>query len=150
MTLTRRTYPVPELPSLRETIDRLFDESFVRPSLWVTPRYEGVFMPPIDAYATKDEFVVQMALPGIKPEEVETTIEGDTLAIHGTFEHKEGTEDVGYLTRELARGEFRRSIVLPVGLRLDAAQAVFEHGILTLRIPKLEEIKPRRIEVKVR
>jgi HSP20 family protein len=150
MTLTRRPYPVPELPTLRETIDRLFDESFVRPSLWVTPRYEGVFAPPIDVYATKDEFIVRMALPGIKPEEVETTIEGDTLTIHGTFEHKEGIEDVGYLTRELARGEFRRSIVLPVGLRLDAAQAVFEHGILTLRIPKLEEIKPRRIEVKAR
>ena len=150
MTVARRSYAFPELPSLRETIDRLFDESFVRPAVWATPRYEGVLMPPIDAYATKDEFVVRVALPGIKPEEVETTIEGDTLTIHGEFELKEKTEDVGYLTRELARGEFRRSIVLPVGLRLDAAQAVFEHGILTLRIPKLEEIKPRRIEVKVR
>ena len=50
----------------------------------------------------------------------------------------------------MARGEFRRTIVLPVGLRLEAAQAVFEHGILTFRIPKLEEVKPRRIEVKVR
>jgi HSP20 family protein len=116
----------------------------------MTPRIEGVFTPPIDAYATKDEFVVKVALPGIEPERVETTIEGDTLTIHGTFELKEEAEGVGYLFRELARGEFRRSIVLPVGLRVDAAEAVFEHGVLTLHIPKLEEVKPRRIEVKAR
>jgi len=150
MTVARRSYAFPELPTLREAIDRLFDDSIVRPGVWMTSRYEGAFVPPIDAYATKDEFIVRMALPGIKPEQVETTIEGDTLTIHGTFELKEEGDDVGYLARELARGEFRRTIVLPVGLRLEAAQAVFEHGILTFRIPKLEEVKPRRIEVKVR
>lgn len=150
MTIARRSYAFPEVPTLREAIDRLFDDSFVRPSLWMTPRIEGAFTPPIDAYATKDEFVVKVALPGIEPERVETTIEGDTLTIHGKFELKEDDEGVGYLFRELARGEFRRSIVLPVGLRVDSAEAVFEHGVLTLHIPKLEEVKPRRIEVKAR
>jgi HSP20 family protein len=150
MTLTRRNYAFPEMPTLRQAIDRLFEESFVRPSSWEVLRPEGVVAPPIDAYATKDEFIVKIALPGIKPADVETTIEGDTLTVHGSFEIKEETEEVGYLVRELARGEFRRTIVLPVGLRVDAADAVFEHGILTLRIPKLEEVKPRRVEVKAR
>lgn len=150
MTVARRSYAFPELPTLREAMDRLFDDSIVRPGVWMKSRYEGVFSPPIDAYATKDEFIVRVALPGITPEQVETTIEGDTLTIHGTFDVKEEIEGVGYLARELERGEFRRTIVLPVGLRIEAAHAVFEHGILTLRIPKLEEIKPRRIEVEVR
>lgn len=150
MTLMRPRYGLSELPSLRQAIDRLFDESFVRPAEWLTIRPEGIFAPPIDAYATKDEFVVKVALPGIKPEKVETTIEGDTLTIHGTYEVKEEKEEVGYLFRELARGEFRRSVVLPVGLRTEAAEATFEHGVLTLHIPKLEEVKPRRIEVKAR
>lgn len=150
MTLIRRRVEQPEMPSLRQAIDRLFDTSFVRPAEWLTMGYEGVFTPPIDAYGTKEEFIVKVALPGIKPEHVETTIEGDTLTIHGTYEVKEEKEEVGYLYRELARGEFRRSLVLPVGLRVDAAEAVFEHGVLTLRIPKMEEVKPRRIEVKAR
>lgn len=150
MTLMRPRPTFPELPSLRQAIDRLFDESFVRPGEWLTVRPEGIYAPPVDAYATKDEFLVRVALPGIKPDAVETTIEGDTLTIHGSYEVKEEKEEVGYLYRELARGEFRRSIVLPVGLRTEAAEATFERGILTLRIPKLEEVKPRRIEVKAR
>lgn len=150
MTIMRRRFGTPDFPTLRQAVDRLFDESLVRPSEWLTSGIEGTHVPAIDAYGTKEEFIVRVALPGIKPEQVETTIEGDTLTIHGTYELKEEKEDVGYLFRELARGEFRRSLVLPVGLRVDAAEAVFEHGILTLRIPKMEEVKPRRIEVKAR
>ena len=148
MTLMRPRYPIGELPSLRQAIDRLFDESFVRPREWLTLRSEGVFVPPIDAYATKDEFIVKVALPGIKPELVETTIEGDTLTIHGRYQVKEEKEEVGYVIRELARGEFRRSVVLPVGLRTEAAEATFEHGVLTLVIPKVEEAKPHKIAIK--
>jgi HSP20 family protein len=149
MTIMRRHYGVPELPTLRSAIDRLFDESFVRPSEWLTVGFEGVFTPPIDVYGTKEAFVVKVALPGVKPEAVETLIEGDTLTIHGMYEEKE-KEGIGYLFRELPRGEFRRAIVLPVGLKLEAAVATFEHGILTLTIPKVEAAKPRKITVQVR
>lgn len=90
------------------------------------------------------------ALPGVKPEAVETTIEGDTLTIRGSYEEKVEGEEVGYLFHEMARGEFRRSLVLPAGLKTDAVEATFEHGVLTLVVPKVEEIKPRRITVKAR
>lgn len=150
MTIMRRRYGVPELPTLRAAIDRLFDESFVRPSGWLSLGFDGVFAPPIDAFGTKEAFVVKVALPGVKPEAVETLIEGDTLTIHGTYEEKEEKEGIGYLYRELARGEFRRSLVLPVGLKTDAALATFEHGVLNLTIPKVEEAKPHRITVQAR
>jgi HSP20 family protein len=150
MTILRRRYGFPELPSLRTPFERFFDAPFVRPTEWLTLGVDGPYMPPIDAYATKEAFIVKAALPGVKPEAVETTVEGDTLTIRGTYEEKVEKEEVGYLFQELARGEFRRSLVLPAGLKVDAVEATFQHGVLTLVIPKVEEIKPRRIAVKAR
>ena len=147
MTLMRPRYGTPMMPTLREAIDRLFDESFVRPSEWLTLGVDGKFAPALDAYTTKESFVVKAALPGVKPEAVETTIDGDTLVIRGVYEEKGEKEEAGYLLRELSRGEFRRSIVLPRGLKTDKVEAVFEHGILTLLFPKVEEAKPRKITV---
>lgn len=150
MTLMRPRYGLPMLPSLREAMDRLFDESFVRPGEWLTLGVDPRFAPALDAYATKDMFVVKVALPGVKPDAVETTIDGDTLMITGRYEAKEEKEEAGYLLRELSRGEFRRSLVLPHGLKTDKVDAVFEQGILTLSFPKVEEAKPRKITVTAR
>jgi len=150
MTLMRPRYGTPMLPTLREAIDRLFDESFVRPGEWLTLGVDGKFALAIDAYTTKDNFVVKAALPGVKPEAVETTIDGETLVIRGRFEEKAEKEDAGYVLRELSRGEFQRSLVLPHGLKTDKVEAVFEHGILTLTFPKVEEAKPRKITVTAR
>ena len=147
MTIMRPRYGMPMLPSLRETIDRLFDESFVRPAEWMTLGIDGKLFPPFDAYATKEAFIVKAGLPGVKPEAVETTIEGDTLTIRGRYEEIGEKDESGYLLRELSRGEFRRSLVLPTGLKTDAVEAVFEHGILTLTFPKVEAAKPRKITV---
>lgn len=143
MTLMRpRVFPA---MSLRETIDRLFDESFVRPGEWLTAdRFER---PAIDAYLTADAFVVKVAVPGLKSEDIRTTITGDMLTVEGTFQEETKREDKGYLYRELSRGELRRSINLPSGLKTDAAEASHADGILTLTIPKLEESKPREIKV---
>jgi len=150
MTIMRPRYGTPMLPTLRSAIDRLFDESFVRPSEWLTFGVEGRIAPAVDAYATKDTFVVKAALPGVKSEAVETTIEGDTLTITGTYEQHEEKEEAGYLLKELSRGEFRRALVLPSGLKLDAVEAVFRDGVLTLTIPKVEEAKPHKITIQTK
>jgi HSP20 family protein len=150
MTIMRPRYGTTMLPSLRQAIDRLFDESFIRPDEWLTLGIDGKFTPSLDAYATKDTFVVRAALPGVKPEAVETTIDGDTLTIKGVYDQRDEKEEAGYLLRELSRGEFRRTLVLPTGLKKDAVEAVFEQGILTLRFPKVEEAKPRKITVTAR
>jgi len=150
MTIVRRRYGYPEMPTFRSALERFFDEPFVRPAEWLTLGMEGISMPPIDAYASKEAFVVKIALPGVDPEAVETTIEGDTLTIHGTYEPYLEKEDVSYLFHELPLGGFRRSLVLPAGLRTEAVDATFEHGVLTVFIPKAEEVKPRQITVKAR
>lgn len=150
MTIVRRRYAYPEVPTFRTAFERFLEEPFVRPAEWLTLGTEGIYMPPIDAYATKEAFIVKVALPGVLAKMVETTIEGDTLTIRGTYEPLVEKEEVGYLFHELPRGEFRRSLVLPAGLKTEAVDATFEHGLLTLFIPKVEEIKPRHITVKPR
>lgn len=141
-----RPRPLYETPSLYEAMDRLFDRSFVSPSEWLTlARFE---QPAIDVVSKPDAFVVKAALPGVKPEDIETTITGDTLTIHVKFREEEKREEDGYLYRELSRGEFRRSVGLPTGIKGEAAEATYKDGILTLTIPKVEPIKAREIKVK--
>jgi HSP20 family protein len=145
MTLMRPRM-IPELPTLREAIDRLFDESFVSPrELLAMERFDR---PAIDAYTTPEALVVKVAVPGLKPADIHTTITGDVLTVEGKHQEETKREDQGYLYRELSRGELRRSISLPAGLKTDAADAAYANGILTLTIPKVEEAKPREIKVK--
>ncbi|HJT64089.1 MAG TPA: Hsp20/alpha crystallin family protein [Candidatus Limnocylindria bacterium] len=145
MTLIRPR-PFTDSPSLREAMDRLFDRSFVTPGEWMTlARFE---QPAIDVVSKPDSLVVKAALPGVKLDDIETTITGDTLTIRGTYREVEKKEEEGYLFRELSRGEFRRVISLPGGVDAEKAEATFRDGILTLTIPKVEPIKPHEIKVK--
>jgi HSP20 family protein len=134
------------MPSLREAMDRLFDRSFVTPGEWLT--LARIDTPAIDVVSKPEAIVVKVALPGVKPEEIETTITGNTLEIHGAYREEEKKEEEGYLFRELNRGEFRRTVLLPAGIKSDAAEATFKEGILTLVIPKVEPVKPTAIKVK--
>jgi HSP20 family protein len=124
-------------------IDRMFEDSFVRPT-W---RTEGsrVLRPPLDIYTTDEDIVVLMSVPGVKPEEVDITVEGDTVTIRG--EIKPPLENVDYVVQERASGPFRRVITLNVPVEADKAEASFKDGILTLTLPKAEETRPRVIKV---
>ena len=84
-------------------------------------------------------------MPGLKPEDVEITIEGDTLTIKGEF--KGPLNNVNYLIQERAYGTFTRTLRLNLPVQADKAEATFENGVLTLVIPKQEEIKPRTIQI---
>jgi HSP20 family protein len=143
MTVVRRPSPFGELVSLRQAMDRLFEDSFVRSGSWPTER--GAF--PLDVSNAEDALVVEAALPGIRPEDVEITVEDGTLAIRGETrsERREGEGET--LVQEIRRGSFARMVALPNGLEPDNASATFENGILTLRIPKAEALKPRQIRI---
>lgn len=99
----------------------------------------------MDAYATADEIVISAAVPGIKPEDVEITYEGDTLTIKGEFPG--ALENVEYLMHERRHGSFVRTVTFNVPVNADAIEATFEHGVLTIVAPKVEEIKPKTIKV---
>ena len=142
-----RWEPFNELMSLRQAMDRLLEDSFVTPSR-VFGRWEGAM--PIDMYQTENEVVVKTALPGVKPDEVEITISGDTLCIRGEKKADEKIKREDYIYQEHRYGAFSRTVALPGGLDTNKAEATFEDGILTLTIPKSEEVKPKQIKVKVK
>jgi HSP20 family protein len=146
MTLVRRTSPLGELVTLRQAMDRLFEDSFVRPRVWGASWSESAGLA-LDIRSTPDALVVEAALPGVKPEEVDITVEGGTLTITGEFRSERNDGEGDYLVQEMRRGSFSRAVSLPQGLEPDKATATFEHGVLTLRIPKAEEIKPRQIKI---
>jgi HSP20 family protein len=142
VTIVRRT-GFGDLLSLRQAMDRLFEESFVNPRTWQFG--EGQLVP-VDVYATADDVVVEAILPGVKPEEVEITVEGHALTIAGDTSSMIPARE-GLLLQEIRRGRFARTLTLPEGLEADKATATFEDGVLTLRIPKAEQVKPRQIKI---
>ena len=140
--------PFNEMISLRGAMDRLFDESFVNPLGWRIWNGESMSAP-VDVHQTNDEIIVTASLPGIKPEDVEITITGQTLNIRGEVHADEKVEREQYLYRERRTGTFSRTLELPVRVTGDKAEATFENGLLRLTIPKAEDVKPRQIQVKV-
>ena len=142
-----RLDPLAEIVSLRSAMDRLFDDSFVNPSGWRTIGGGSVIAPPLDVEETSDEIVVTAALPGMKAEDVDITITGQTLTIQGEFRPADSTEGAKFLHQERRFGSFSRSLQLPVRVQGEAAHASFTDGVLTLRIPKAEEVKPRQIRI---
>lgn len=146
MTIVRRNPPFGELMTLRRAMDRLFDEDVFRPFTWAPGVLEGRPLP-LDVTTGKDAVVIEASMPGIKPEDVSITVENGTLTITGKTAEEHRTEESSYLVQEIRRGEISRSVTLPDGLEPDKATATFEHGMLTLRIPKAEEVKPRQIRI---
>lgn len=147
MTITRLN-PLGEALSLKQAMDRLLEDSFVQPTAgWMTMA-NGQLPPPVDLYETDDALVLSAAIPGVKPDNLSLTITGQTLTLRGEVESPPDIENDRYIYRERRYGAFQRQIALPVRVESDGAEATFENGVLTLRIPKAAEVQPRRIEVK--
>jgi HSP20 family protein len=146
MTLIRRPNPFGELLSLRQAMDRLFEDSYVRPRNGSALTEDRTLA--LDVYMTPDSLVVEAALPGVKPSDVDISVLGDTLTISGSTNNERSTDEDGYSYREIRRGSFSRTVSLPANLKTDEANATFENGLLRLSIPKAEEAKPRQIQIK--
>jgi HSP20 family protein len=136
--------PFREVVTLREAMDRLFEDSYVPARRRAEERAAG-FRLPLDVYVTANEIVLLANMPGIKPENVEITIEGDTLTIRG--ERPAPLENVDYVMRERTFGKFQRTLNVNVPVDADKAEAKFENGLLTLTIPKAEAVRPKTIQV---
>jgi HSP20 family protein len=132
--------------TLREAMDHLFDDAFTRP---LTLR-DGWSAPAIDMYQTDDEIVVKASLPGVKADEVQINITGEILTLKGETKQVEEKKDKAWHMREQRWGAFERAIALPTEVVADKAKAEFENGILTISLPKAEEVKPKIINIKAK
>ena len=111
-----------------------------------TTGYRGL---PLDVVENEEGYVVKASVPGINPDDVEITIEEDVLSIKGEFTKDSEAEEETYLIRERRAGGFGRSIRFPVEVNVEAVEATYENGVLTLNVPKVEEVKPKRVAIKV-
>ena len=145
MSLIRRPAPMFDLVSMREAMDRLFDDRLFRP-LWLNEADREI-SPALDVFTTPESVIAKAALPGVKPEDVEITIADDLVTISGTFKEEKETTEAGYTHKELNRGSFRRSFAVPTALKADEAKALFKDGLLTLTIPRAEEAKPKHVKI---
>ena len=144
MSLIRRD-PFREMMSLRSTMDRLFDNAFFSTQWDWEPESSQLAL---DLSETESEYWVKASIPGINPDDLDISFTGRTLTIKGEYKKEETKEDVHYHLRERRYGSFSRSVTLPVGVEADNIEARYESGVLTLRLPKTEEVKPKRIAVR--
>src|SRR5919109_3503452 len=105
--------------------------------------------PALDISERKDAYLVTVELPGIKPEDLDITMEDGLLTIQGERHFTSESSEEQYHRVERRYGSFRRSITLPSQVQADAIEASFDNGVLTVKVPKAEEAKPRRIEVQL-
>lgn len=143
-----RWEPAREMMTLREAMDRLFDDAFTRP-LSLRDGW-SLTAPAIDMYQTDNEVVVKASIPGIKADEVQINVTGDVLTLKGEARHEEERKDRAWHIREHRFGSFERSVALPTTVKSDQAEAVFEDGILTITLPKADEVKPKTINIKAK
>lgn len=145
MTRLTRWEPFREARRMHDMLDRMMDRSLVDP-FW--SGVEGTL--PLDMYQTDDEIVVKASAPGLTPEDIDISVTGETLTIRGELKSEEVQENVRYHIRERRVESFSRSVSLPTMVKAEQAKAEFENGILTLTLPKIEEVKPKTISVKAK
>lgn len=143
MNIIRRD-PFRDMLSFRREMDRLFDSAFFSPQ-WEWQTFSGELA--LDVAEKDDEFVVKASIPGLSPDDLDISFTNRTLTIKGEYKAEDEKEDVQYHLRERRYGSFARSITLPTPVNGDAIQARYDAGVLTLHLPKTEEVKPKRISV---
>jgi len=142
-----RWQPLRDMITLREAMDHMFGDAMVRPG---GEEAFGAGGPAVDMYQTADDVIVKATVPGLAPEDIDVSITGDTLTIKGEFKEEDKVEKDQYVYQERRFGQFCRQMTLPTRVKHDKAKADFENGVLTLRLPKAEEAKPKSIKIKVK
>ena len=142
---SQRWDPMREIVTLRDAMNSMLEDSFVRPRAGMTAMTSGMVM---DLKETGDTFILEIVLPGVKPENVDISVLNDTLRVKAESTDESEREGENWLLRERRHGRFERSITLPASVKADDASADFENGILRIVLPKSEGQRPRTIPVR--
>ena len=138
--------PFREMMSMRSMVDRMLEDSLLNPQDWQRETSWGL---PLDVSENDDDYVVKASIPGVKPEDLDISFNNNTLTIKGETksESEKAGEGTQWHMRERRFGSFSRTITLPSPVSSDQIEADYDAGVLTLRLPKAEEAKPKRISV---
>jgi len=140
--------PVREMDDLRREINSIFN-TFYTPNRWDrrNGRYSNTY-PKLNIYADKDHYFIEAAAPGLDTGKFDISVQDQTVTISGEKENEPPAEDAAVLRNERAFGKFSRTVELPIAINADQIEAIYQNGILYITVPKAEEAKPKRIEVK--
>lgn len=141
-----RLEPTSEFVPLRDAMDRLLEDSFIRP-------FDGLGTAtgfPVDLTETSDAYVVRASLPGMKPQDIAIEATADELTIRGEVKQEETIKNAAYLRKEIAYGKIQRTFAMPLAIDPAKVEATFEHGIVTITLPKTEVVKPKTIPVRLK
>lgn len=150
-----RWQPITELERWFDRFDRMFDRMLTRllrdweHSFWGLESWRERWVPAMEVSETSDAYIIRIELPGMKTEDIEVTLQDDILTVRGKRERSEERKDETIHFVERSYGEFVRSLRIPADVNVNAIEASYKDGILEVHLPKSEERKPRRIEVKV-
>ena len=152
MTTLTRWEPIREWADMRSNMDRMMgrffeDPFFANTSAW-SQRNGGAWSLPLDVAEDADHYIVKASVPGINPEDIDITLTDNVLTIKGETKEEKESQETNWHVRERRYGSFMRSVTLPASIEADKVEATNENGVLTLRIPKAEAVKPKRITVK--
>ncbi len=136
---------VDEMERLQREMNQLYSSFFGRRSM--QPR--AAVFPALNVTENENNLYLRAELPGLKAEDIEISVEGDTLTLRGERKPEEPSEKISYHRREREMGRFRRVISFPTRINPEGVEAVFRNGVLKLILPKAEEAKPKQIQVKV-
>jgi HSP20 family protein len=150
-TLTR-WQPIRELENMRNDMDRMMEAFFEHPFSGNAPAWSqgtgSAWNLALDVAEAPDYYLVQASIPGIHPDDLEITLTNNVLTIKGETKEEQAAQRMHWHVRERRYGTFLRSVTLPAPVEADKVEATNEQGVLTLRIPKAEAIKPKKIAVK--
>ncbi len=136
--------PFREMLQLRRSMDRMMDESLMNGSNWDEPMRWAL---PVDVVENNDAYLVKASLPGVNPDDINITYDNHVLTLNTEVQAEEEKKEERYLLRERRYGSFTRSITLPNQVDASKIEASYSDGVLTLTLPKAEEVKPRRIQI---
>jgi HSP20 family protein len=139
--------PFADMAQLREQVNRLFEQNL--PRTGHEPMSARTWAPAVDIHETESAIVLEVEMPGIKPEEIDIQIVGDTLTIKGERKMAKEAKEKHYVRIERAYGAFQRSFTLGLPIEQNGVRAACKDGILEITLPKAETVKPKQVRVEV-
>lgn len=139
--------PFRNLSDIQGEVNRLFDSFFGRATS--TAQGGRAWTPFVDMHETKDDLVLRVDLPGVRDKDVSVSITGDWLTIRGERQFEQEQTQNQYLHLERAYGKFERYVQLPMAVQADKVKATYRDGVLEIRLPKAEEVKPKEVKIDI-
>ncbi|RKY42885.1 MAG: Hsp20/alpha crystallin family protein [Candidatus Makaraimicrobium thalassicum] len=142
--------PFRDLEAIQNEMNRMFDSSLVRWGGRDSGLLEGAWSPAIDVYDSKDNVMVKADVPGMKKDEIDVSVHGDTLIIKGEKKQEKETKEKDFVRTERFYGAFNRALRLPATIDAAKVSASYKNGVLELVLPKKEESKPKQLKIDIK